>query len=115
MLMPFLLALPADLDHTADVQLHACAPPGPPCCFKTGWLGGWLALLRAGRPLEHRPPQLTPLCPAPGANPAPRPAGGATLEEAIANCGLAMFNYMTPLEGIATDPALTRCAAAGPC
>ena len=31
-------------------------------------------------------------------------AWGATLEEAFQNCALAMFNYMTPLSGIARGP-----------
>ncbi|GBF96833.1 archease [Raphidocelis subcapitata] len=33
---------------------------------------------------------------------------GATLEEAFANAALGMFNYMTPLEGVALDPAAER-------
>ncbi|KAK9832631.1 hypothetical protein WJX81_005651 [Elliptochloris bilobata] len=35
-------------------------------------------------------------------------AWGASLEEAFQNVALAMFNYMTPLEGIAVDESLTR-------
>ncbi|EFN55786.1 hypothetical protein CHLNCDRAFT_14100, partial [Chlorella variabilis] len=35
-------------------------------------------------------------------------AWGATLTEAFENVALCMFNYMTPLKGIAIDPALTR-------
>ena len=53
------LRVPADLDHTADVQLHA-----------------W----------------------------------GADLREAFENVGLAMFNYMTPLEGIAEVETRTYAA-----
>lgn len=33
---------------------------------------------------------------------------GATLEEAIANVGLAMFNYMTPIAGIGLNDELNR-------
>jgi SHS2 domain-containing protein len=39
-------------------------------------------------------------------------AWGATLEEALENAGLAMFNYMTPLAGV-TAPPPTAAAAAG--
>jgi len=35
-------------------------------------------------------------------------AGGATLSEALANTGLAMYNYMTPLSGLTTDASLDR-------
>jgi hypothetical protein len=37
-------------------------------------------------------------------------AGGCSLEEAFANAGLGMFNYMTPLSEIAKDPSCSRCA-----
>ncbi|KAI8465163.1 MAG: Archease domain-containing protein [Monoraphidium minutum] len=35
-------------------------------------------------------------------------AWGVTLEEAFANAGLAMFNYITPLAGVDLDPRQTR-------
>jgi hypothetical protein len=35
------------------------------------------------------------------------------MEEAFANAALAMFNYMTPLEGVGVDPALTRWVCCG--
>lgn len=74
------------------------------------------------RPAAHSlRPALAAAGERPGPSPAPhrgrappRPtlptarAGGATLEEAFGNAGLAMFNYMTPLEGIAIDPGQTR-------
>ena len=34
--------------------------------------------------------------------------GGKDLGEAMANAGLAMFNYMTPLSGIEIDPSCSR-------
>lgn len=51
-----------DLDHTADVQLHA-----------------W----------------------------------GATLEDAFASVALAMYNYMTPIDGLEVDASLDRCCQLG--
>lgn len=35
-------------------------------------------------------------------------AGGATHAKAFEQVALAMFNYMTPLEGIAVDESCTR-------
>ena len=35
-------------------------------------------------------------------------AGGATLSEALANTGLAMYNYMTPLSGLTINTSLDR-------
>lgn len=34
--------------------------------------------------------------------------GGLNLQEALANTGLAMYNYMTPIEGLTIDHALDR-------
>lgn len=35
--------------------------------------------------------------------------GGERLEEAFANAGLGMYNYMTPLTGVEIDKAVIRC------
>lgn len=35
-------------------------------------------------------------------------AGGATLSEALANTGLAMYNYMTPLSGLTINASVDR-------
>ena len=35
--------------------------------------------------------------------------GGTTLADALANTGLAMFNYMTPLAGLTINTTLDRC------
>ena len=57
------------------------------------------------------PPPLCP-APAPASNPLsfPTSTGGETLQEAFENVGLCMFNYMTPLEGLA--PGETRTLSA---
>jgi hypothetical protein len=119
------LPLPADLDHTADVQLHACECRILFCqhlIFKMTWHGiivvpaPLLAILAAAGSLAVvdgrnacRPASLLPCSLLPACLPV-QSAGGATLEEAFENVGVCMFNYMTPLEGISVDPALTRWA-----
>ena len=35
-------------------------------------------------------------------------AGGTTLSDALANTGLAMYNYMTPLAGLTVNTSLDR-------
>lgn len=89
----------ADLDHTADIQLHACERLNS----HTRPLSG-LSSSRA--PLLHtsREPQSARL-------------GGESLEEAFANVALAMFNYMTVRAWAPCPPAgLCRgvCCSAGP-
>ena len=79
----------ADLDHTADIQIHSCEPP--PRSFLPWHSLFQHALLYAS---------VTYKCSA--------QAGGDTLEKAMANAGLAMFNYMTPLSGIEIDPSCSR-------
>jgi hypothetical protein len=110
--------LPADLDHTADVQLHACERGMSLCiCTNVGCVGAAEA--------QGRRPHAPLAAPAPSswegdeggvARPDARPAlplaGGADLKEAFQNVALAMYNYMTPISAVAIDEDVTRWARA---
>jgi len=80
------LSLFPDLDHTADIQIHSCALL---LCFA-------------------RERQLSVESPPPSfsfshtlSNLSSFHTGGATLEAALAEAGLGLFHYMTPITGLA--------------
>ena len=89
------------------MDVSAWAVPHISCC-------GW-ALVRTARPPGMDCPSLPPNeLPIPLTRRRTSAAGGESLEEAFENVALCMFNYMTPLAGIAVDESLTRWAAGCP-
>ncbi len=68
----------ADLDHTADVQLHACT------CRRECTLGEFRLLI--------------PIC----------GAGGGSLEEVFEQVVVCMFDYITDLDAVVNNDACNR-------
>ncbi|KAF8058937.1 archease-like [Scenedesmus sp. PABB004] len=85
------------LDHTADVQLHACERAA-----------GAARARSPPRGRAHSRRARRRVAASHAAARARSAAGGASLGEAFEQVGLALFNYMTPIDALADDPACTR-------
>jgi hypothetical protein len=84
------------------------------CCARTYHVQALLRPLpTAGCETRSRCSTRTPALPRRVCTHTPAPAGGATLAQAFEQAGLALFNYMTPINALAPDERCTRCVCRG--